>query len=453
MKKFFSMIAVLAAMFAFAACSNEPATDKPEPTPSSKKLATPVLTETHTETSITVAWEAVTNAESYIVNLGGKNYTTAECTYTFENLNAGEYTIRVKAQGTGYDSSDNAKITVTLTGLTSVDWFTQELIVLDEAVELENGTICQPYNALMFTWKGNGVADLQYAMFATADLEGAKDGEIKAALSGLGSSLDTILSYVNSEDGFMSVFGDLTGSTSYTLCALVKNAQGVECLVKSVATTAEAVVAEETKAWLGTYTAQTSQLIDLAAKEDAIKDQVTNFSFTVTSVEGTVDEVYIDGLSVMGAGNPALGQVFVDGEDGSLLLAVWNYVLLSEMSEGWLLYWYACCETMGDYYFVSGNYPAYILVMDTTGAITCEAYEGVLSNEEPFKVATFDLIGVNGENIGFVQDAEGNKFSVWKKGAYENIVKTDAAAAKVNNLAAKNLSIAEIVPASVVVAM
>ena len=449
MKKFFSMIAVLAAMFAFAACSNEPATDKPEPTPSSKKLATPVLTETHTETSITVAWEAVTNAESYIVNLGGKNYTTAECTYTFENLNAGEYTIRVKAQGNGYDSSDNAKITVTLTGLTEVDWFTQELTVLDEPVEAE-GVVYQPYNSLLFSWIGNGVVDLQYGMFATADIQGAKDSDIKAALSAVNSS---VLEYVNSEDGFVSIFSELTGSTSYTLCVLVKNAQGVECLIKSEATTAEAVVAEETKAWLGTYTAQTSQLIDLAAKEDAIKDQVTNFSFTVTSVEGTVDEVYIDGLSVMGAGNPALGQVFVDGEDGSLLLAVWNYVLLSEMSEGWLLYWYACCETMGDYYFVSGNYPAYILVMDTTGAITCEAYEGVLSNEEPFKVATFDLVGVNGNNIGFVQDAEGNKFSVWKKGAYENIVKTDAAAAKVNNLAAKNLSIAEIVPASVVVAM
>ena len=451
MKKFFSMIAVLAAMFAFAACSNESAEGEPAPTPSSKKLATPVLTETHTETSITVAWEAVTNAESYIVNLGGKNYTTAECTYTFENLNAGEYTIRVKAQGTGYDSSDNAKITVTLTGLTSVDWFTQELIVLDEAVELQNGTICQPYNALMFTWKGNGVADLQYAMFATADLEGVKDGDIKAALSGLGTNIDTILSYVNSEDGFMSVFSDLIGSTSYTLCALVKNAQGVECLVKSVATTAEAVVTDGLKRWLGSYSAQTSKMVDIESDPLAITDKVTEFTFDVYHMEGTADQVYVDGLSELGKENYMTGAVIT--EEGVDYLCVTAFEAFAELSEGWYAVWIPYCSLdNGNHTFVTGNFYGYVFAMNADGSIEFIPGSGELNNGALFTVEAIDALGYSDQGLGILSLQDGSAFSNWKYGAITNIAKTEAAASA-KAAQAKNFTVGSALAASVVVAM
>ena len=76
MKKFFSMMAVLAAMFAFVACTEgtgEPQ-DKPQDKPQKGgKLATPELSETHTETSFTISWNAVSGAEAYMVNFGGKN--------------------------------------------------------------------------------------------------------------------------------------------------------------------------------------------------------------------------------------------------------------------------------------------------------------------------------------------------------------------------------------------
>ena len=68
MKKFFSMMMIAAAVFAFAAC--EKTGDEPGNNTGGGnkggKLATPELTETHTETTITVAWGAVENAESYI---------------------------------------------------------------------------------------------------------------------------------------------------------------------------------------------------------------------------------------------------------------------------------------------------------------------------------------------------------------------------------------------------
>ena len=448
MKKFFSMIAVFAAMFAFASCTPEEA-DKPGPNPgpTGGKLATPVLTETHTETSFTVAWEAVTNADSYMVNLDGKNYTTAECSYTFENLKAGEYTVRVKAKGAGYEDSDNAKIVISLTGLTSVEWFTQNLFQLEEPYQFENGSVAYPYNSLFFEWKGTGVADIQCGLFPTSALEGAKDGEIKAELSGLGSSLNAILQLVNG-DGYMGIYGSLTGSTSYTLCTLVTNTEGVECLVKTEATTVEAVVSDAAKAWFGSYNAKASQLIDINA--NAVTEQTTNFSFSVSIVEGTTDEVYVDGLSIMGTDTPALGQAVAD-EQGNNLLAVWNYVMFAEMGEGWYLYWYTLCDTMDDYYFVSGNFPAIIFAQDQQGNITAERYVGELSNGSPFEVVAFDLIGVNAEGkFGIPEDQNGNAFSVWKYGDYTDITKVEATAAVANR---KAVSVGQTIPASVVVAM
>ena len=126
MKKFFSMMMIAAAVFSFAACENGSDDHGSQGGGNNGgKLATPQLSETHTETSITVSWGAVENAEAYIVNLAGKTYNTEACEYTFENLNAGKYTIRVGATAAGYEDSDLAKIEVTLTGATEVDWFTQ----------------------------------------------------------------------------------------------------------------------------------------------------------------------------------------------------------------------------------------------------------------------------------------------------------------------------------------
>lgn len=438
------MMAVLTAMFAFVACGE---TDQPGGGSSNgAKLATPELSETHTETSFTVTWNAVTGADSYIVNFDGKNYTTAECSYTFENLNAGDYTVRVKATGAGYEDSDNAKIVVTLTGITEADWFEQTLANLTESYEFQDGSVAYPYNAVFFTWKGTGVTKIQYGAFPTASLDGVSDKEIKKELTTIDSS---VLSYVNSEEGFTSIIGDLSGSTSYTLCALVTNEAGLEYFAKGSITTAKAELTAETKAWIGSYNAKASQVIDI--NSNTLSDETTNFTFSVSSIEGTPDEVYVDGLSIMGTDTPALGQVAADGK-GNNLLAVWNYVMFSEMAEGWNLYWFALCDTKGDYYFVSGNYPALIFAQDKDGKITCERGVGELGDGSPFEVMAFDLIGVNAEGkFGIPQDQAGNSFNVWKYGDYTNISKVEATPA-VANRNAMNLSVGQILPTSVVVA-
>ena len=216
MKKFFSLM-MIAAAFAFVACG-DPIDDETV----GGKLATPQLSETHTETSITVSWGAVENAEAYIVNLAGKTYNTEACEYTFENLNAGKYTIRVGATAAGYEDSDLAKIEVTLTGATEVDWFTQTVSLPGEEDAADGYT---SYNGVKVLWKGTGVDDIKYALFEAESIVGATDAQIKNSMSTF-DDINSALELINSADGLEIIYGGCVGSTTYTACVWVKNEKG-----------------------------------------------------------------------------------------------------------------------------------------------------------------------------------------------------------------------------------
>lgn len=446
MKKIFSLMAVLATMFAFVACEPTPSTGNPDEPVKGGKLATPELSETHTETSLTISWNAVSGAEAYMVNFGGKNYTTAELSYTFENLNAGEYTVRVKATGKGYDDSDNAKITVTLTGLTEVNWFTQEVFLAESA---EEGIT--KFNSVWFTWQGEGVADVQYGLFETESLAGVADADIKGELSGFDyQTLEKVLTSVNSAEGFTNVFGPgLDGSTSYTLCTLVKNAEGLEFLAKNEITTEEAQQIEAVKRWVGTYSAQTNQMVDVAAETIAPVDKVTNFTFTVEATPGTADEVMVYGLSELDPELPAIGYAMT--YEGLDYLCVYAGEAIADLGENWYAVWFPLCSKGNGYTFVSGNFEAYFFAMDAEGNIEFIPGSGELNDGSQFSVVAMDFLAFNGQNIGLLGLEDGSDFKDWKYGPISNIVKTDAAAA-VASKSVKNFTVNKTIPASVSVA-
>ena len=445
MKKLFSMLAVLAAMFAFVACTE--GTDEPQDEPQKGgKLATPELSETHTETSFTISWNAVSGADAYMVNFGGKNYTTAELSYTFENLNAGEYTVRVKATGAGYDDSDNAKIVVTLTGITEADWFTQEVFLAEDSAEGITKA-----NAVWFTWKGTGIADVQYGLFLTSGLEGASDKDIKAELRTFDAqTLEVVLGSINGAEGFTNVFEGTDGSTSYTLCTLVTNEDGIEFMAKSEITTEEAQLTEATKRWIGTFTAKTDKMVNINSDPTAVTDQVSNFTFTVTAVPGTSDQVDVYGVSNLSADLPAFG--YVVSQDGVDYLCITAFAAVSEVNDGVYACWFPFCETEQGYTFVTGEFAAYALAMDAQGNITYQAGNGELNGGVKFTVVAHDFLGYDGNQLYLMGDADGNDFVNWKYGPISNVTKTEATAA-VANKAAMNLSVNKILPASVVVAM
>lgn len=441
-------MAAVAAMFVFASCGNDPVEGEENKPATKTQLETPVVTvKEKGETSFTIEWEAVENATSYMIYFDKNNQpTTAETSYTFTDLNAGTYKPRVKAIAEGYEDSEYSSVVeIVLTGLTNADWFTQELIAITEPTKLSDDSIVYPWNAVLYNWKGTGVADIQYAMFETASFETLTKDQVIEKMNVLSNDeLALVLPDVNGEEGWTGVFTGLYGSTSYTLCALVTNDKGIEYYTTTAITTAEAVVSDETKAWFGNWTAQTSKLVDFSGEEVVFTDQVTEFTYNISIIEGTADQVYIDGISNLGADYPAFGQVYVD-DDGNSYLYIWNWQVLSQIEGGYAI-WYAFASTMGDYYFVSGDYPAYILGMTESG-VTFTLYEGTLSNNEPFSVVAFDLVAIDeqGEILGFFNP-------VWKMGEWTNIAKVDDAPAT-QSMKARNLPAVTPATASMVVAM
>lgn len=439
MKKFFSMMMIAAAVFAFAACSN----DEPGPQGGGNeggKLATPELSETHTETSITVSWGAVENAEAYRVNLKGKNYTTEELSYTFENLNAGTYDIRVMATAEGYTDSEMAKISVTITGATSVDWFTQTLSLpeVDETVDYGNGQVMvyQPYNGVKALWKGTDVADIKYGLFATEGLDGVSDAQIKGNLNTF-DNITGALELINSADGLEIIYGGCSANTSYTAYVWVKNVAGQEFFTSNEITTSDFEVPAETQAWIGTWNAKTSQAISIdntGAGTLSAKDET--FTLTIAASATAPDMVVIDGLSVLGEGNPTVGYVVEN-----TLTIVTNFSIGAD-ADGITYMWLPFVAVDGELLGLNdfgGEVPAHTLTMAEDGTVTGETGKfGVKFNdgtEAEAEVVCTELYGVDqqGQLYFFIESFP----AVYRAGALE-LTQAATPTAKVLNKEARN---------------
>lgn len=439
MKKFFSMMMIAAAVFAFAACGN----DEPGPQGGGNeggKLATPELSETHTETSITVSWGAVENAEAYRVNLKGKNYTTEELSYTFENLNAGTYDIRVMATAEGYTDSEMAKISVTITGATSVDWFTQTLSLpeVDETVDYGNGQVMvyQPYNGVKALWKGTDVADIKYGLFATEGLDGVSDAQIKGNLNTF-DNITGALELINSADGLEIIYGGCSANTSYTAYVWVKNVAGQEFFTSNEITTSDFEVPAETQAWIGTWNAKTSQAISIdntGAGTLSAKDET--FTLTIAASATAPDMVVIDGLSVLGEGNPTVGYVVEN-----TLTIVTNFSIGAD-ADGITYMWLPFVAVDGELLGLNdfgGEVPAHTLTMAEDGTVTGETGKfGVKFNdgtEAEAEVVCTELYGVDqqGQLYFFIESFP----AVYRAGALE-LTQAATPTAKVLNKEARN---------------
>ena len=374
------------------------------------------------------------------VVIKGKNYTTSELTYTFENLNKGEYTIRVKATGEGYKDSDFGTVSATVTGLTSVDWFTQTAEARAEEVAID------------FCWKGTGVQSLAWGLFFTESVDQADEAKIKANLTDLSSEQ---LAYVNREEGLVAAWDQgLYGSTSYSIFALVTNEAGVEYLARTDVTTCEAVVAEETKAWLGSWTAYTEKVAAYSKEKGdfEIKDERNDLNLTIAVQEGTTNDVIVYGLSKIGNDIPAFGTVSL-AEDGTNCLKIWSFQSLGDIGDGFYAYWMSYCSLAdGGHTFVTGEFPAWMLYMDAAGDVVCEMYTGELNSGKIFTAQATDVFALNPDagSIGFMSlDEQGTPNNILNYGPMKGFEKAAAAqsVAAPTTLKASNVFI----PASVVV--
>lgn len=119
--KFLSALCSLALVFSLASCKDDkPSTGPDKPEPNENALAAPVPTIKYQDfNSVEIVWDAVANADSYEYFLvGGGRQETKERIAVYEDLKAGDYTIRVKAipaEGSEYTESIWGDIAVSIT--------------------------------------------------------------------------------------------------------------------------------------------------------------------------------------------------------------------------------------------------------------------------------------------------------------------------------------------------
>lgn len=400
MKKFFSMMMIAAAAISFAACGEDTPDGPVNPTPNGSKLETPAPEATEVaETEFTIAWEAIANADSYTVNLKGKNYTTAETSYKFENMNAGEYTVRVKATGEGYKDSDFGQVVVTLTGATSVTWFESSVAPAEENPEKGYG----PYNAVAFTWKGTGVKSLSYGLYISENLMSVDDETIKDALTAIGAE---DLAVVNSAEGLSAVIGPISGGTTYTMCLLAVNEAGIEFFSKEEVTTETAEASDAAKAWAGTWTVTSTQKYSIDQNGDGtVVDGAETFTVNITTSPNDPDEVVIDGWSVLGEGFTTYGSV----EGDTLYILNGTYLGEGQDQNGqpfgyYWVGWY-------DFGLSIDGYPSNIATLDGETATSTNAmtFYDENNNEVPVVCFASDVFGVTetGGLLFFVESFPG----------------------------------------------
>lgn len=400
MKKFFSMMMIAAAAISFAACGEDTPDGPVNPTPNGSKLETPAPEATEVaETEFTIAWEAVANADSYTVNLKGKNYTTAETSYKFENMNAGEYTVRVKATGEGYKDSDFGQVVVTLTGATSVDWFESSVAPAQENPEKGYG----PYNAVEFTWKGTGVKSLSYGLYLSENLMGVDNKTIQDALTAIGAE---DLAVVNSAEGLSAVIGPISGGTTYTMCLLAVNEAGIEFFSKEEVTTETAEASDAAKAWAGAWTVTSTQKYSIDQNGDGtVVDGAETFTVNITTSPNDPDEVVIDGWSVLGEGFTTYGSV----EGDTLYILNGTYLGEGQDQNGqpfgyYWVGWY-------DFGLSIDGYPSNIATLDGQTATSTNAmtFYDTNNNEVPVVCFASDVFGVTetGGLLFFVESFPG----------------------------------------------
>ena len=473
-------MAAVAALFAFASCSGDPVEETPA------KLSAPTISIKNVTTNgFTVTWKAVTGAKSYGVVLNTeKPVSTNETSYEFTDLTPGTYKVKVKAIA-GTTQSPFSKVeSVNIEGATSADWFTVSLTALTESIELQgpNGPItANPWDALAFVMKGTGVEQMYYGLLTAEEIADMSNAELVELLTTEGEEAEAAtLSEVNGAEGYASYYIGLTGSTEWTLIAYVKSAEGT-AVVKASATTAETQLSETTKAWIGNWTAKTSETLEWVAGEDGgeiIKGEPQDMTFELSIDTYKGETLMIDGLSVWGEDYPTLADIVMTN-DGVEVLAIWNDVVLVQEAEQ-VLMWAALAEiygppqfTDGDITAVSGKYPAYMLVLNEDGTVDSHLYEGILTEDgsATFNVYSYDVYwftqsGSYGPHLDYVYDENGQpmvdengeylikEITVYRAGELLDMTKVAAApSAQSKNVPAKKFVKSNLVANSIVCAM
>lgn len=403
MKKFFSMMVAMATLFSFAACEDNP---EPTPEPGKKtKLENPVLAiAEQTATSVTISWEAVANAANYSVVLGTDISTTDKTSVTFNDLSIGKHTISVKAlaaKDSKWSDSDYVSIEVNIEGETEADWFSQELFISNDYADQG----IYDFNSVFYSWEGIGVTGMKFGYFATATAENMSNDEILAELQTINDT--EVFDYVNTT-GYVGVLTGIPAATDVTVVVYVTNEEGKSVLCRDNIVTAEAVVPEVYKPWIGTYSVTASHKYQFDENGNAAKIAEPETFTVIMDYDSTNDGIYLDGFSVLGPDYPTLAII---NEEGGL--DILSGLSLGTDAEGMSYVWMVVgekyvqgSETSTGYGFYNNQIPSYALA-NVDGAISCTPYSYDLTEggTEYMNVVATDVFGLQGQDLYFLIEA------------------------------------------------
>ena len=231
MKKFLSIFACIAMLFSITSC---------EKTEETGTLLTPYLKVTNQPNGFTATWNEVANATSYAYTINGEaEKTTTDTKIVVTDLAAGDYTLKVKAVGTGYTESDYATKTIKVVAAPTGDWYTQELSLKEDATA---GTTKE--NSVYFRIKGKGIVRIYITTMKPAAMD-VSEADVIASMKTTGGSQiieDKLsLDLMNSESGGTTYFGGnknpMIAGTSYVIASIGVHESGVEKLCREVITT------------------------------------------------------------------------------------------------------------------------------------------------------------------------------------------------------------------------
>lgn len=208
-------------------------------------------------------------------------------------------------------------------------------------------------------------------------------------------------------------------------------------------------VSDAVKAWLGTYTAYTEQLVDFSTDTVEIINQRTDFTFTVSEYEGESGLYLVSGFSVLGEDIPTLGQIIEN--DGVSYLIISNMIQHSDVGDGSYATWLSFCDVSdGSQTFVTGDFDAMTFAMSADGTIeyTAGAYE--FNDGSEFAVSAYDIVAFNSTkgSIGFFTSGK-----VWKYGDIKGVTKVNSPSTLAMSASKKQLKVGDVIPSSMVVAM
>lgn len=208
-------------------------------------------------------------------------------------------------------------------------------------------------------------------------------------------------------------------------------------------------VSDAVKAWLGTYTAYTEQLVDFSTDTVEIINQRTDFTFTVSEYEGKSGWYLVSGFSVLGEDIPTLGQIIEN--DGVSYLIISNMIQYSDVGDGDYATWLSFCDVSdGSQTFVTGDFDAMTFAMSADGTIeyTAGAYE--FNDGSEFAVSAYDIVAFNSTkgSIGFFTSGK-----VWKYGDIKGVTKVNSPSTLAMSASKKQLKVGNVIPSSMVVAM